>query len=217
MQALQGELLKRIIGAIPFIGYGVDAYDAFGIGYDLGSSNEIDVQLWSLLRGASLNIGVFNPGLGLALDSAIQTSELFIPIGSERQQALLDHTRFRLYGSNPTPEQIAELTHRYEGVGGYFNMLNDSVIEATDNPGSNVFAWIARGGGNALADGIWGTYKAGQSAVDGIAEAGKSIAESGAQLLDGGGKLATEASIGIMDKASQGWNAVTSWLSGGGK
>ncbi len=158
-----GDMMEGIVG------YGVTAASAiddlaggrvlgdFGTAYgavmDTGHLLEnVSDGEWSAatLDALSLASNAGGPVVGSLSGVARDSFEMFVPVTSERQDAVVD------WASNRFPDQ--NIAERYSSPLGALNMFYDSVSEATENP-RNPLTFGIKAAGDGIADAIWTVIK----------------------------------------------------------
>lgn len=103
---------------------------------------------WSsaTLDALSIASNAGGPVVGALSGIARDSFEMLIPVGSERETAVVD------WAAKQFPDQ--SIAERYNPPGGILNMVYDSVSEATENP-RNPLTFGIKGAGEGIADVIW--------------------------------------------------------------
>lgn len=125
--------------------------DAWKLGTSVMTSHPAPTLLARVIPSASrMTVAGLVAGVGF------DVLEGFIPLGAEREDAMMTYTQQRLFGTTDlSPDQAAAMVDRYPpNPAGFLTFIGDSVLHSASEPPNLVWHGIDIAG-NAVGDGIW--------------------------------------------------------------
>jgi hypothetical protein len=119
--------------ALGFLGITADVMKAFGAhgDEDLGDWDTV----WHLVHGVGTGVGIVIPEVGLVVLSWDFGTVIGHAVDDPLGGFLNDQAIEALYGKHPTPQQLEEYIHRYDGVTGFPQWAVESVAFPVYNAG----------------------------------------------------------------------------------